>query len=152
MRILRIVAIWALCGAISTTDASVARLFKQQVCNETDLAVVGKVDSIYSYRQNGQTGIVVSDVTVAVERVVKGTAGGAVTVFVLGGVVDGDRYGVGGMPNFELGERYFFLLHNRSGQNPTIKLGGSGAVLLDPDAQLPPNSVLVGHWEEHCGS
>lgn len=124
---------------------------KQQLCAETDLAVIGKVQGIQSYEHNGD-GPVVSDVQFNVERVVEGSAPSAITVFALGGKIGASRTSVGGMPDFEVGERYFLLLHKTAEGELTIKMGGAGAVLLDPNAQLPTVEELANHWEANCGA
>ncbi len=123
---------------------------KQQLCAETDLAVIAKVQGIQSYEYKGD-GPVVSDVQFSVERIVEGTAPPMITVFALGGKIGVSRTSVGGMPDFEAGERYFLLLHETAEGDLTVKMGGAGAVLLDPNAQLPSNEELANHWESNCG-
>ena len=120
-------------GFPNPSEAIVQHVPKQALCYTTDIAIVGKVSSISSYYSTSM-GMIVSDVTFNVERTVKGTHVSSRTVFVMGGTLStGEHMSVGEMPEFVVDERYFLLLHARGSLNPTIKMAGAGAVLLDPN-------------------
>src|SRR5262245_31561662 len=65
--------------------------------------VIGFVESSRSYWNEKHTRIL-TDVTVRVERALKGAVGQRLTLTQLGGVVDGARYSIPGCPAFRDGE------------------------------------------------
>jgi hypothetical protein len=71
------------------------------------LIVVGDVTAVKSRKV---TGGIITDVTLSVERSLKGTAGKSLTFTVEGGQVGNQRVLVAGVPNFLVGERVLLFL------------------------------------------
>jgi hypothetical protein len=81
----------------------------QQLFEEADLIVVGEVNGSVSF-WNDAHDTIYTEFTVAVEKTVKGTAEGEVTVRLMGGTVDGKTLRVAGNAQMEKGERTLLVL------------------------------------------
>lgn len=94
--------------------------------------VVGTVTSLSARAANG---IVETDVTIAVERALKGNASGEVMLTVPGGEAGGLTYFFGGAPNFLIEERVLLFLQDTSPR--LLQLWQSKYSLAGPDAFQP---------------
>lgn len=106
-------------GAVSPSHATVARYvpFDQKV-DEAEAIVLGRVTGTRSaFDPSGKW--ILTTATIAVDKSLKGSAGGTIEVTVPGGAVDGIRQETVGVPSFREGdERVLFVRQDRVG--PTV--------------------------------
>ncbi|HXH22843.1 MAG TPA: hypothetical protein VNN10_12525 [Dehalococcoidia bacterium] len=120
-----------------------ALMLPSSVEDQTDragLVVVGRVSSL---RSRAVPGGIVTDVTVGVERAIKGTAGQSLTITVQGGSAGGTQLFVGGVPNFVVSERVLLFLRSASDLRlvqlwqSKFSLAGNEAVQLESETRMP---------------
>lgn len=131
--------------------ASTFAVSEAALCEQTQLALVGKVVGRDYVGSDDPVIEVDTELTVEVESLLKGPASGTVTVVVPGGELDGRSIRVSGVLRGDVGERYVLLLtrlseQSRRGERWVVRrwrqVPGGGAV--------PPSSVLGRVWREHC--
>lgn len=125
-----------------------------QLLGEAEQIVVGTVTATQAQRL--PTGLTVTDVTIAVERVLKGDAPDPFVLRHAGGTVDGVTLTVRGAPEFRVGRRYVvFVTGNGTSAVPVVGgeqglfqvvPGPSGAadVVLSARGLWIPNAAVLG--------
>jgi hypothetical protein len=103
-----------------------------QLVVEAEQILVGTVTAMQARKE--PTGVIVTEVTFANPRIVKGPDVGATTLTVLGGTVGLETLKVGGVPSFQMGMRYLvFMAGNGAAIFPVVG-GDQGLfqVMQDP--------------------
>jgi len=150
------------------------------ICQNTDLAFVGRVTEVESYLVDAHpvplkedAGAVVESprlkesfrvlaepstkrerpetrATFLVEEKVHGEVGNTFSFTMRVGMVGEYWHGESYTPQMVEGERYLLLLRDHPRFGWVILGGGRGAVGLDPSAELPPTPGLQVLWEDVC--
>lgn len=118
-----------ICGAVAAvvllcsfaTATTIRRLDFDQLLNESELVVHGRVVSTYSYIMP-ERGWVLTDTRIEVLDAAKGQGGPIVTVTELGGVVGDKGMIVPGTARFQVGEEAVVFLKNLAGKWRTAGL------------------------------
>jgi hypothetical protein len=89
--------------------ALVVKMSLEDLSREASSIVVGEVTDMQSQWEDGN---IYTDVTISVERYIKGAGGKEVTIKVLGGTVGDITQWVSDVPDFQIGERTLIFLRN----------------------------------------
>lgn len=119
----------------------------EELCAAADIVVVGKVTEVDPTEANG---MITSEVTFDVERMIVGSNASTITIHAYSGINDGSAFRVNTTPLFVEDERYLLLLHTWPYDPPTILGLGTGAIRLSASAMLPTLQELVEEWEDVC--
>ncbi len=126
---------------------------EQQVCDMIGAAVVATVVSKQSRMQSTAIGdMIVTDVQLDVDAVLKGPVGASLEITVSGGRIGDQALHVSGSPRYAEGDKVLLLL--ALGPGSSELMGSKGiryAFTLDPAVPLPSEAVLQAVWQEHCG-
>ena len=104
------------------------------------LIVVGRVTKVTS---RAVPGSIVTDITIDVEKSLKGSAGGSLAFTIEGGSSGGKQLFVAGAPNFMVSERVLLFLRSNADRRlvqlwqSKFSLAGSEAIQLESDTRLP---------------
>ncbi|MCK6505733.1 hypothetical protein L6R53_20460 [Myxococcota bacterium] len=110
--------------------------------------MIGSVSGLQSeWRSVGTQRRAVTEVTVEVERVVRGVPLESVAFDILGGVIDGQRIEGPESPEPSLGDRYIWFLVYWSEQGKFMWLDQRA---LDPETAIPEETDLRHAWEQLC--
>ena len=147
----------AAAGALSMLLAGIAaatqvvHLDTRGLTRESSDIVIGTVTGQSSHWNAAHT-MIVTDVTIAVAELLKGTPGSTITLTQIGGEVDGMRYSVAGSPVFRNGEEVlvfawrdaqgrpqvdglaqgkFEIQRNAAAGTPTVQRGSAGLAVGD---------------------
>ncbi len=120
------------------------------ICALADLVVIGRVEQLKSqWITTGSRRAPTTDLVVSVESKVHGEAGDQLRFAAPVGWDHGRFSRFGQYPEFERGARYLFVFRRRE-DGLQVAGGGYGAVPLDSESQLPPQSVMEHLWTAHC--
>ena len=121
--------------------AAIPRPGLEELVNQADLIVVGRVDTLNSYWNPEHTHIF-TDVGVSVERVVKGTPGAHVVVRAPGGTAEEITESVSEAPSFAVGERALLFLKSEGEGVHSLANWRWGKQIVEDERVLPMNLAL----------
>ncbi len=125
--------------------AAMVKLRLEQLAAEADTIVLGTVTSQVS-AWNAQHTAIYTDVTVAVEEVVKGTPGAEVTFRVAGGIVGDIGMRTSNDPVFQEGERVILFLNTREVPARVVGLHQGKYPVRDGAVKWDGQVVAVGDF------
>jgi len=151
MRTLYRIGVVALVGLVGlglfpgSGEAAMIKLRLEQLAAEADTIVLGTVTSQAS-AWNAQHTAIYTDVTVAVEEVIKGTPGAEVTFRVAGGIVGDIGMRTSNDPVFQKGERVILFLDTREVPARIVGLHQGKYPVRDGTVKWDGRVVAVGDF------
>ena len=131
----------AVSAPTGTAAATIPRPSLDDLTNQADLIVVGRVDSLSS-QWNPEHTHIFTNVGVSVERVIKGAAGGEVVVKAPGGTAEGITEWASEAPSFAVGERALLFLKSESAGVHSLANWRWGKQIVEDERVLPMNLAL----------
>jgi hypothetical protein len=120
----------------------IAPSFEELVAN-SELIFRGRVTAMRSISRHGDAKTAIStEVTFAIERTLRGSAGETITLEFLGGEIGGKRLHLAGWPRFAVGDRGIFFVEDRSGQVCPLMRLGHGRYRIAGDANTGTEHIL----------
>ena len=128
-------------GGLGGGGAAIPPPGLEELVNQADLIVVGRVDNLNSY-WNPEHSHIFTNVGVSVERVVKGTPGGDVVVRAPGGTAEGITEWLSEAPSFAVGERALLFLKSEDQGVHSLASLRWGKQMVEDDRVLPMNLAV----------
>jgi len=128
-------------GGPGGSGAAIARPGLEDLVNQADLIVVGRIGSLSS-QWNPEHTHIFTNVGVEVERVIKGAAGGEVVIKAPGGTAEGITEWISDAPSFAVGERALLFLKSEGEGLHSLANRRWGKQIVEDETVLPMNLAL----------